>query len=408
MGSSVIKAQGWRRSYRVVCVNVTCAMDEPHVLCFSEDSLRPERLAGHPCLNCRCLITSRIKLALWIYLCVIIVELVELPIFVGPGLLQLVVILIIRLQSCVLALKTIRRVRNVEDVAEETPLRDSLLLLAVASILPPIWWSLGLVEEVRGRRGGCRYGCPQKNVEWNGVTAAALLLSLHTVEASAVVIFCWRGWCRLVQSSLPLSRIHACKVSDVPAGTIGMSECLICLETFEDNHVVYQLPCGHRFHSECLRTWLQTPATACPLRCSGALLELPNQRPAPAITGAPGTLAAAAHTSEQPATPVTGALGASAAAHTSEQPATPVTGAPGISAAEAQTIEQPATAVIGAPGTTAAEAQTSEQPAPAVIGAALSTSAAVPHEHSALAVIAAPDASAAVPCTNEGLDENAL
>lgn len=41
-------------------------------------------------------------------------------------------------------------------------------------------------------------------------------------------------------------------------------ECSICLETVDSGTCVRQLPCEHRYHLECLDTWLKT-SVICPL-----------------------------------------------------------------------------------------------------------------------------------------------
>lgn len=43
-------------------------------------------------------------------------------------------------------------------------------------------------------------------------------------------------------------------------------ECTICLEAFQHRETIKELPCGHRYHCECLKSWLTTSATpTCPL-----------------------------------------------------------------------------------------------------------------------------------------------
>ena len=43
-------------------------------------------------------------------------------------------------------------------------------------------------------------------------------------------------------------------------------ECVICLEAFEDSHLVTPLPCDkrHYFHSKCIESWSRNN-TSCPL-----------------------------------------------------------------------------------------------------------------------------------------------
>lgn len=61
-----------------------------------------------------------------------------------------------------------------------------------------------------------------------------------------------------------------------PLGTLEMPTCSVCLCDFEEGERVAQLPCGHLFHAECIRSWLQMRGH-CPLRCekpSAGLLAL--------------------------------------------------------------------------------------------------------------------------------------
>ena len=51
----------------------------------------------------------------------------------------------------------------------------------------------------------------------------------------------------------------------VQADTIGEDSCGICLDVYEVGQVRKLLPCGHRFHSECITEWLSNQSTDCPL-----------------------------------------------------------------------------------------------------------------------------------------------
>jgi hypothetical protein len=48
--------------------------------------------------------------------------------------------------------------------------------------------------------------------------------------------------------------------------------CAICLDVFEDKELVRVLPCGHRYHDDCLIPWLTTRQSCCPL-CKFDVLE---------------------------------------------------------------------------------------------------------------------------------------
>jgi len=45
----------------------------------------------------------------------------------------------------------------------------------------------------------------------------------------------------------------------------GMTECAICMCSFEHNDNLKRLPCSHSFHSACVTTWLVKHSNSCPL-----------------------------------------------------------------------------------------------------------------------------------------------
>lgn len=55
--------------------------------------------------------------------------------------------------------------------------------------------------------------------------------------------------------------------------------CAICLDVFEDKELVRVLPCGHRYHDDCLIPWLTTRQACCPL-CKFDVLEYINSESA--------------------------------------------------------------------------------------------------------------------------------
>lgn len=42
------------------------------------------------------------------------------------------------------------------------------------------------------------------------------------------------------------------------------SECYICLNHFENNEKIIELPCKHQFHYECITPWLGQFSNKCP------------------------------------------------------------------------------------------------------------------------------------------------
>ena len=45
---------------------------------------------------------------------------------------------------------------------------------------------------------------------------------------------------------------------------VGGDTCCVCIDTFDDGDELLELPCGHRFHGECIKPWLQT-SVQCPM-----------------------------------------------------------------------------------------------------------------------------------------------
>lgn len=60
---------------------------------------------------------------------------------------------------------------------------------------------------------------------------------------------------------------------DSAGGHLGQTTCCICLEDFESWACTAQLPCGHMFHTECIRTWFERNIS-CPMRCRRTLVYL--------------------------------------------------------------------------------------------------------------------------------------
>ena len=43
------------------------------------------------------------------------------------------------------------------------------------------------------------------------------------------------------------------------------TQCFVCFEDYEKEDGLRVLPCGHRFHVECVDRWLRSKAADCPL-----------------------------------------------------------------------------------------------------------------------------------------------
>ncbi|XP_036407449.1 E3 ubiquitin-protein ligase RNF103 [Megalops cyprinoides] len=53
--------------------------------------------------------------------------------------------------------------------------------------------------------------------------------------------------------------------SSWPACMLRCTECVVCLENFEDGCLVMGLPCGHVFHQQCIVVWLAAGRHCCPV-----------------------------------------------------------------------------------------------------------------------------------------------
>jgi hypothetical protein len=68
-------------------------------------------------------------------------------------------------------------------------------------------------------------------------------------------------WIRSIQILFANSEHQPVQQGD--GGSVG-DECTICLSDFNHNEILSVLPCGHRYHDECVREWLQC-SSKCPL-----------------------------------------------------------------------------------------------------------------------------------------------
>uniref|UniRef100_A0A0D9WFL2 RING-type E3 ubiquitin transferase n=1 Tax=Leersia perrieri TaxID=77586 RepID=A0A0D9WFL2_9ORYZ len=102
-----------------------------------------------------------------------------------------------------------------------------------------------------------------------------------------------RGWPAAeeeadIAASLP---VHVYSASDDAAAAgedwkaAAAAECAVCIVEFRDGDMARLLPrCGHRFHADCVGSWLRLHST-CPL-CRAAVLAPPNSTPATGATAA--------------------------------------------------------------------------------------------------------------------------
>ena len=57
------------------------------------------------------------------------------------------------------------------------------------------------------------------------------------------------------------------------------SKCIICMEQFHTGEIFTSLPCTHRFHPTCIRTWLAKGRDACPVCMTTVKDKFPDMRP---------------------------------------------------------------------------------------------------------------------------------
>ncbi|KAG5363572.1 hypothetical protein CJU89_2750 [Yarrowia sp. B02] len=74
--------------------------------------------------------------------------------------------------------------------------------------------------------------------------------SMHKQEAST----------SSVKSSCDMSRMET-----LPVYIQQDDNCAICFDNFEDNQIIRQLPCTHRFHADCVDHWLLNSSSQCPM-----------------------------------------------------------------------------------------------------------------------------------------------
>lgn len=82
-------------------------------------------------------------------------------------------------------------------------------------------------------------------------TAASSSASMFKPEASNASI---------KSSSCEMSRMET-----LPVYIQQDDNCAICFDNFEDNQIIRQLPCSHRFHAECVDHWLLNSSSQCPM-----------------------------------------------------------------------------------------------------------------------------------------------
>mmetsp|Transcript_60234 Transcript_60234/g.196850 ORF Transcript_60234/g.196850 Transcript_60234/m.196850 type:complete len:392 (+) Transcript_60234:37-1212(+) len=118
---------------------------------------------------------------------------------------------------------------------------------------------------------------------------SAWLAAWHTLTAVHSGYFSWCCRYRLVQHFVAPTKLWSRPFAALEAGAKERCKedvCSICLSEYEENDVVVLLTCRHLFHTACVSQWLRN-SDQCPMRCAGAELTLPSQRPATSAFCAP-------------------------------------------------------------------------------------------------------------------------
>ncbi|KAF6737367.1 E3 ubiquitin-protein ligase RNF103 [Oryzias melastigma] len=62
-----------------------------------------------------------------------------------------------------------------------------------------------------------------------------------------------------------VAKRELCDWSEWPPSVLPCSECVVCLENFENGELLMGLPCGHAFHQHCIVVWLAAGRHCCPV-----------------------------------------------------------------------------------------------------------------------------------------------
>ena len=67
-----------------------------------------------------------------------------------------------------------------------------------------------------------------------------------------------------------------------PESQYDQESCVICLSEFENGDSITTLPCGHDYHTECIKPWLLKRSSKCPI-CKASFLPKKNKPPSPSL-----------------------------------------------------------------------------------------------------------------------------
>eukprot|EP01065_Artemidia_motanka_P015747 TRINITY_DN19479_c0_g1_i1.p1 TRINITY_DN19479_c0_g1~~TRINITY_DN19479_c0_g1_i1.p1 ORF type:complete len:322 (+),score=52.91 TRINITY_DN19479_c0_g1_i1:73-1038(+) len=129
-------------------------------------------------------------------------------------------------------------------------------------------------------------------------TGTAGPLLRHTLVSAAIWFWCRVRLLRILSGCVPVMRgMSAAAIESYTTQTTFTEAdpdgtCLICHCGFEGGDVLRVLPCSHRYHVDCIDTWLQRQAHSCPL-CETDIVAMDSETDAAAAAALVAVLAAA-------------------------------------------------------------------------------------------------------------------
>jgi len=227
---------------------------------------------------------TRMGKALTLYFVVLLLEIFifAVAIFRVSGWYRMTLFMLFLGLQSLLVLNALREVDKCTSPNEvrhlQWQIRGKLGLMACGAWLPACWWFFESVSELSGRKVG-GYGGHRLPVDRDACMLAMGMFLLHFGMAALVLNLAWHAGRKLVQNVLKPLKLYPTKFGDcVQKQRDNSTGCVICLEEFDTDSIILELPCQHVFHAECLALWL-CRAEHCPLRCNCAVLELPPHAP---------------------------------------------------------------------------------------------------------------------------------
>jgi len=169
------------------------------------------------------------------------------------------------------------------EESRPVPLRIHLFDILTRFLLPLVWNILGVYWTTMDANAEkpCQVHAP-------GFLAAARAYSVFTIACSVIALFSIVGMATVLRHAmrhglLKTSRaadpkvIERCEVITLSSADLQENpSCSICMEEYCGTKPIVKTACGHIFHKQCLKNWLQVDKT-CPLCRSD--LEAPNAQP---------------------------------------------------------------------------------------------------------------------------------